>query len=86
VARFAPLVGTVLNPLAGHRRRPGTGSHAWAGRGAGLDGRWVAVADYVLGSRVPAIDRYVLPVVAAVVAIPVTPVLMELRRSRCTSK
>jgi membrane-associated protein len=46
----------------------------------------VTVAGYGLGSRIPGIDRYLLPIIAVVVFVSLLPVLLELRRSRTASR
>jgi membrane-associated protein len=82
LARFIPVVRTVLNPLAGTVKldlRTFTlwqcsGGVLWAG-GVTLTGHW-------LGSRIPSIDRYLLPIVAVIVVISLIPVALELLRSR----
>ena len=40
------------------------------------------LAGYALGSRIPGIDRYLLPVIAVVVAVSLIPVGLELWRQR----
>jgi membrane protein DedA with SNARE-associated domain len=41
----------------------------------------VTLAGYGLGSRIPGIDRYLLPIIAVVVILSLLPVLLELRRA-----
>ena len=86
LARFIPLVRTVLNPLAGTVQVPARVFTLWQVVG-GLG--WVVgvtLAGYVLGSRIPNIDHYLLPIVAAVVAVSFVPVVLELRRSHASSR
>lgn len=82
LARFIPVVRTVANPLAGI-----------AGLSAGrffalnlLGGLpWslgIVLAGYLLGSRVAGIDRYLLPVIAVVVAVSLLPLVVEVLRER----
>jgi membrane protein DedA with SNARE-associated domain len=42
----------------------------------------VTLAGYALGSRIPSIDRYLLPIVAVIVLVSLLPVLAEFLRSR----
>jgi len=42
----------------------------------------VSSAGYLLGSRVPNVDSYLLPIVAVVVAASLVPIALELRRGR----
>jgi membrane-associated protein len=82
LARFIPVVRTVLNPLAGALGAPVGMFTAWQvlsglGWSVGLTG-----AGYLLGSAVPNVDRYLLPVVAVIVVLSVLPLAVELLRSR----
>jgi membrane-associated protein len=42
----------------------------------------VTLAGYALGSTIPGIDTYLLPIVAVIVIVSLIPVALELRRSR----
>jgi membrane-associated protein len=46
----------------------------------------VTLAGYALGSRIPNVDRYLLPIVAVIVAVSLIPVALELFRSRARSR
>jgi membrane-associated protein len=82
LARFIPVVRTVLNPLAGALDVPArtftfwqiTGGLAWA---AGL-----VLAGYGLGAAIPDVDRYLLPLVGVVVLVSLLPLALELLRAR----
>jgi membrane-associated protein len=82
LARFIPLVRTVLNPLSGITGVPHTVFTRWQVVGGLIWTVGVTTAGYLLGRSVPNIDRYLLPVVAVVVAISLTPIAVELIRSR----
>lgn len=82
LARFVPIVRTVLNPLAGVLRLPARTFLLWNTVGGVLWAVGVTLAGYALGSRVPSIDRYLLPVVALIVAVSLVPVVLEVRRAR----
>ena len=86
LARFIRLVRTVLNPLAGTIGIPVRVLTLWQIVGGLVWSIGVTVAGYGLGSRIPGIDRYLLPIIAEVVLVSLLPVLLELRRSRTASR
>ena len=86
LARFIPLVRTVLNPLAGTVGVPVRVFTLWQVVGGLMWSVGVTLAGYGLGSRIPNIDSYLLPIVAAVVAVSFIPVLLELRRSHASGR
>jgi membrane-associated protein len=82
LARFVPLVRTVLNPLAGALGVPARVFTLWQVVG-GLG--WtvgVTVAGHLLGASIPGIDQYLLPIIAVIVVVSLIPVALELRRAR----
>jgi membrane-associated protein len=85
LARFIPLVRTVLNPLAGTVGVPVRTFTAWQITGGLLWSLGITLAGYALGSRIPNVDRYLLPIVAAIVIVSAIPVALELLRSRARS-
>ncbi len=82
LARFIPLVRTVLNPLAGTVGIPAPTFTLWQITGGLLWSLGVTLAGYALGSRVPNIDHYLLPIVAVIIVVSLIPVLLELRRAQ----
>jgi membrane-associated protein len=84
LARFIPLVRTVLNPLAGALAVPVRVFTLWQVAGGLAWTVGVTVAGNLLGSSVPGVDRYLLPVVALVVVVSLVPVALEVRRARRT--
>ena len=82
IARFIPFVRTVINPVAGVVDMPRRqfaiaqiiGGLVWA--------LGVTLAGYVLGSHIPSIDKYLLPIVALVVIVSLVPIALEIRRAR----
>lgn len=44
------------------------------------------LAGYALGSSIPNVDRYLLPIVGLIVAVSLLPLAIELLRSRRTGK
>ncbi|MET7998069.1 DedA family protein [Amycolatopsis sp. NPDC005232] len=82
LARFIPVVRTVLNPLAGILEVPARTFTLWQVLGGLLWSIGVTVAGYLLGASVPGIDQYLLPIVALVVIVSLIPLALELLRSR----
>ncbi|GAA2752050.1 MULTISPECIES: DedA family protein [Kitasatospora] len=82
LARFVPVVRTVLNPLAGALGVDARTFTLWQVVG-GLGWTFgLVLAGYALGSSVPNVDHYLLPIVAVVVAVSLLPLVLELVRSR----
>jgi membrane-associated protein len=80
LARFVPVVRTLINPLAGALDVPTGRFVRWqivggAGWTVGL-----VLAGHWFGTAIPSIDRYLLPIVALVVAGSMAPVLVETGR------
>ncbi|RDG39126.1 DedA family protein [Streptomyces corynorhini] len=82
LARFVPVVRTVLNPLAGALHVPARVFALWQVVGGALWTVGLVLAGYALGSSVPNVDRYLLPLVALVVTVSLLPLALELLRAR----
>ncbi|MFB7217924.1 DedA family protein [Streptomyces sp. NPDC002596] len=82
LARFVPVVRTVLNPLAGALNVPARLFTIWQIVGGLVWTVALVLAGYGLGSSVPNVDRYLLPIVAVVVIVSLIPLAAELMRSR----
>ena len=82
LARFVPVVRTVLNPLAGILAVPARTFAIWQVLGGLLWSVGVTLAGYVLGSSIPGIDQYLLPIIALVVIVSLIPLALELLRDR----
>ncbi|WP_442910990.1 DedA family protein [Kitasatospora sp. NBC_01266] len=82
LARFIPVVRTVLNPMAGVLEVPARTFALWQVIGGTAWTVGLVLAGYVLGSAVPDIDRYLLPIVGLVVVVSVIPIALELLRAR----
>jgi membrane-associated protein len=82
LARFIPLVRTVLNPLAGALRVPVKTFTLWQVVGGLIWSLGVTLAGYLLGSQIPSIDTYLLPIIAVIVVLSLIPVARELLRAR----
>ncbi|HEX9548557.1 MAG TPA: DedA family protein, partial [Acidimicrobiales bacterium] len=82
LARFVPVVRTLMNPLVGVAEVDASvftpanliGGVAW--------GIGVTLAGYILGKSVHNVDRYLLPIIAVIVVVSLIPVVLEVRRSR----
>ncbi|MEW2511901.1 DedA family protein [Streptomyces sp. NPDC046870] len=82
LARFVPVVRTVLNPLAGALGMPLRVFTVWQATGGLVWSLGLTLAGYALGSSIPDVDRYLLPLVALIVVISLLPLAVELYRGR----
>ncbi len=80
LARFIPVVRTVMNPMAGMIGIPTRQFTFWQIVGGLAWTIGVTMAGYWLGSQITGIDKYLLPIIAVVVLISLIPVALELRR------
>ncbi|MEU9454337.1 DedA family protein [Streptomyces sp. NPDC048277] len=85
LARFVPVVRTVLNPMAGALEVPVRTFTVWQTVGGLVWSVGLTLAGYALGSSIPNVDRYLLPMVALIVVVSLLPVLAEVLRSRRTA-
>jgi membrane-associated protein len=86
LARFIPVVRTVLNPLAGVLGVPIRTFTVWQVAGGLVWSVGLTLAGYALGSHIPNIDHYLLPIVAVIVVVSLIPVALELRRHARTTR
>jgi membrane-associated protein len=85
LARFIPIVRTFLNPVAGVLAMPARKFFVWNVVGALLWTEGIVLLGYVLGDRLSAsfpIDKYILPAVAVIVLLSMTPIAVEVLRAR----
>jgi membrane-associated protein len=82
LARFIPVVRTLMNPLAGTVGVPAATFAAWQVAGGLVWSLGVTAAGYWLGQRIPGIDQYLLPIIAVVLVVSVLPVAVELLRAQ----
>jgi membrane-associated protein len=82
LARFIPVVRTVANPLAGTLGVPVAAFTFWQVAGGLVWSLGITLAGYALGSTIPGVDQYLLPAIAVIVVLSLTPLVIELRRSR----
>ncbi|MET7854603.1 DedA family protein [Streptomyces avermitilis] len=86
LARFVPVVRTVLNPLAGALGVPTRVFTVWQVAGGLVWSVGLTLAGYALGSSIPNVDRYLLPLVALIVVLSLIPLALELYRGRRRAK
>ncbi|MER6095892.1 DedA family protein [Streptomyces sp. NPDC001728] len=86
LARFVPVVRTVLNPLAGTLGVPARTFTVWQVAGGLVWTVGLVLAGYGLGSSIPNVDRYLLPIVGLIVVVSLLPLGIELLRSRRAAK
>ena len=85
LARFIPIVRTFLNPVAGVLGMPARQFLVYNVIGGLLWTDGILLVGYLLAkqlSEVPNIDRYILPAVAIIVLISISPIIVEIIRSR----
>jgi membrane-associated protein len=82
IGRFVPMLRTVLHPAAGALGVPTRTFTVWQVVGGLLWSQSLVLAGYILGSSVPDIEDYLLPLVAVVLALSLLPLLAEARRTR----
>jgi membrane-associated protein len=84
--RYGPpkaiVLRTVMNPLAGALGIDARTFTIWQVIGGIGWSAGVTLAGYALGSRIPSIDKYLLPIIAVIVIISLIPVALEVRRAR----
>ncbi len=87
LARFVPIVRTLINPLAGILHVPAGRFFRWNLIGGVLWTETVIMIGYVLGEKLKgSVDRYLLPLVGIIIVLSVVPVALELRAERQRKK
>jgi membrane-associated protein len=82
LARFVPVVRTVLNPVAGALKTPTATFTLWQVVGGTVWTVGLVCAGFGLGSFVPGVDAYLLPVIAVIVLVSLLPLARELLKER----
>jgi membrane-associated protein len=82
LARFVPIVRTLMNPLAGVAEMDARSFAVANVIGGALWSIGVTIAGYALGKSIHNVDHYILPIIAVVVLLSLIPVAIEIRRSR----
>jgi membrane-associated protein len=80
--RIVPIVRTVLNPLAGIVGVPQRTFTLWQVAGGLVWSVGVVLAGYELGSHITNVAHYLLPIIALIIAVSLTPIALELFRGR----
>jgi membrane-associated protein len=88
IGRFIPFVRTVIPILAGASKMPGRKFFVANVIGATIWAIGVTLLGYTLGKSIGAdnIDKYLLPIVAVIIALSLIPAVMEYRRHRRESR
>ena len=82
LARFIPVVRTVLNPVAGALHTPVRTFTLWQVVGGLVWTVGLVLAGYALGATVPGVDAYLLPVIALIVFVSLITLLLDVVRER----
>ena len=82
LARFIPIVRTFAPILAGVGKMPYRTFVTFNLVGGFLWAEGVTLLGYYLGKSIPNVDKYLLPVVAVIVAVSFVPVFLEIRKLR----
>jgi len=82
LARFIPVVRTVINPLAGMTRVPLRTFTVWQVVGGAVWACAIPLAGWALGTRVPGLERYVTGLVVVAVGLTVVTSLVQWLRTR----
>ena len=82
LARFIPVVRTVVNPLAGTIGLPTRTFTFWQVLGGTVWAVGVTMAGYLFGSSIPDVDHWLLPIAVLIVVASLVPVAIEARRGR----
>jgi membrane-associated protein len=89
LARFIPIVRTFLNPVAGMLGMPARRFFIYNLIGGVIWTDGILLVGYLLAkqlSGIPNVDRYILPAVAVIVLLSITPILIEIIRNRRKGK
>jgi membrane-associated protein len=81
LARFVPFARTFVPMIAGIGTMPYRRFAAFNAIGAVLWAIGIPTAGYFLGKSIPDVDRYLLPVIALIILISLTPAAFEIWRS-----
>jgi membrane-associated protein len=82
IARFIPVVRTLMNPLAGVLEMRTTDFVVWQVAGGLVWSVGVSLAGYLVGNTVHNVDHYIYPIIAGIVVLSFIPIALEARRHR----
>ena len=80
IGRFVPVVRTIVPLLAGIAKVPVAKFSNYTVIGAVLWGASIPVAGYYLGTKIPSVDKYVLPVIVIAILVALIPSLYHLAK------
>ena len=87
LSHFIPFVRTILNPLCGIIGIPAKKFFVWNLIGSYIWTVGIVSAGYLLGEKLQgSVDRYLLPIVALIVAASLMPITLEILRNRNSQK
>ncbi|WP_405012416.1 DedA family protein [Kitasatospora sp. NBC_01539] len=87
IARFIPIVRTFLNPVAGTLEMPARTFFVWNVVGGVLWTESMLLIGYFFGDAMaPVIDKYLIPAMALIILVSVSPILVEIVRERKKKK
>jgi membrane-associated protein len=82
LSRFVPIVRTAMSPLLGSLEVSAATFTTWQVISGLVWTIGVTLAGWGVGSHITNIDHYLLPIVAVIVLISLTPIALEFRKSR----
>jgi membrane-associated protein len=82
LSRFVPIVRTAISPLLGSLQVSSRTFTVWQVASGLVWSIGITLAGWGIGSHISNIDRYLLPVVALIVAISLTPIAYEVIKHR----
>ena len=82
LARFVPFVRTLAPMMAGIGEMNARTFFAFNVVGAALWALGVSLAGYFLGQTIPNVDKYLLPIIGAIIIISLIPPFLEYRRHK----
>lgn len=86
LARFVPVVRTVLNPMVGALDLPVRTFTIWQTVGGVAWSVGVTMLGYALGSTITNVDAYLLPIIGLIVVLSLIPVTIELIRTKAKAR
>ena len=82
LARFVPVVRTLMNPLVGVAEMDAKTFTVANVAGGAVWSIGVTLAGFWLGKTVHNVDRYLLPIIAVVIVLSLIPIALEIRKTR----
>ncbi len=82
LARFVPVIRTITPTMAGVGRMPYTRFFMFSIIAAIVWGIGLPFLGYILGSRIPGIDQYIIPIVLLIIIVSVAPGIVHYLRNR----